>query len=78
MVDVTESPIERPQQKQRSFYSGKKKRHTLKAQVRVNQTDGQILGTAFSKGRVHDFQLFKHSRIPMQPEQLCLAAKGYQ
>ena len=44
----------------------------------VNQTDGQILCTAFSKGRVHDFQLFKHSRLPMQPEQLCLADKGYQ
>jgi transposase len=27
---------------------------------------------------VHDFRLFKTHRIPMLPEQLCLADKGYQ
>ena len=32
-IDVTESPIERQKKKQRAYYSGKKKRHTLKAQV---------------------------------------------
>jgi hypothetical protein len=78
VVDVTESPIERPKKKQRSFYSGKKKRHTLKAQVVVDQTTGQILCTAFGKGRVHDFRLFKQHRIPMLPVQLSLADKGYQ
>ena len=78
VVDVTESPIERPKKKQRRYYSGKKKRHTLKAQVVVNQATGQILCTAFGKGRVHDFQLFKLHRTPMLPEQLCLADKGYQ
>jgi hypothetical protein len=77
-VDVTENPIERPKKKQRSYYSGKKKRHTLKAQVVVNQANGQIICTAFGKGRVHDFQLFKLHRVPMLPEQLCLADKGYQ
>ena len=64
--------------KQRTYYSGKKKRHTLKAQVVVNQTTGQILCTAFGKGRVHDFRLFKLHRIPMLPKQLCLADRGYQ
>lgn len=54
VVDVTESPIERPKKKQRGYYSGKKKRHTLKAQVVVNQANGQIICTAFGKGRVHD------------------------
>lgn len=44
----------------------------------VNQATGQILCTAFGKGRVHDFRLFKQHRIPMLPEQLCLADKGYQ
>lgn len=57
---------------------GKKKRHTLKAQVMVNQTSGQIICTAFGKGRVHDFRLFKQHRVPMLPEQLCLCDKGYQ
>ena len=50
----------------------------MKAQVVVNQANGQILCTAFGKGRVHDFQLFKLHRMPMLPEQLCLADKGYQ
>ncbi|WP_242541969.1 IS5 family transposase [Leptolyngbya sp. Cla-17] len=77
-VDVTESPIERPQKKQRRYYSGNKKRHTLKAQVLVNQATGQIICTAFGKGRVHDFRRFKLHRLPMLPEQLCLADKGYQ
>lgn len=27
---------------------------------------------------MHDFRLFKQHRIPMLPEQLCLADKGYQ
>jgi DDE superfamily endonuclease len=50
----------------------------LKAQVVVNQETGQIICTAFGKGRVHDFRLFKLERLPMLPEQLCLADKGYQ
>ena len=44
----------------------------------VNQATGQIICTAFGKGRVHDFRLFKLHRLPMLPQQLCLADKGYQ
>lgn len=44
----------------------------------VNQATGQIICTAFGKGRVHDFRLFKLHRLPMLPEQLCLADRGYQ
>lgn len=44
----------------------------------VNQATGQIICTAFGKGRVHDFRLLKQHRIPLLPEQLCLADKGYQ
>ena len=39
---------------------------------------GQIICTAFGKGTVHDFRLFKLERLPMLPDQLCLADKGYQ
>jgi DDE superfamily endonuclease len=66
------------QKKQRNYYSGKKKHHTLKTQVVVNQETGQIICTAFAKGTVHDFRLFKLDRLPLLPEQLCLADKGYQ
>ncbi len=58
VVDVTQSPTHASKKKQRAYYSGKKKRHTLKAQVVVNQVDGQIICTAFGKGRVHDFRAF--------------------
>ena len=44
----------------------------------VNQATGQIICTAFGKGQVHDFRLFKLHRLPMLPQQLCLADKGYQ
>ena len=33
IVDVMECSIERPSKKQKSFYSGKQKEHTLKIQV---------------------------------------------
>ena len=78
VVDVTESPIERPKKNSELTERGKKTQHTIKAQVVVNQASGQIICTAFGKGRVHDFRLFKLPRIPMLPEQLCLGDKGYQ
>ena len=37
VVDVTESPIERPKKNIHLFYSGKKKQHTLKSQLVVDQ-----------------------------------------
>ncbi len=39
---------------------------------------GQVICTDVDKGRVHDFKLLKHSRLPCVPSQLCLADKGYQ
>lgn len=44
----------------------------------VNQADGKIICVAFGKGRVHDFRLFKLHQIPILPQQLCLADRGYQ
>lgn len=76
-VDVAETPVERPK-KQQQFYSGKKKRHTLKAQVLVNQATAAIVCTAYTKGRVHDFRLFKHSRLALNAKLQVSADKGYQ
>ena len=58
LVDVTEMPIGRPNelgrwlpsQKQRHYYSSKKKRHTLKSQVVFDLSSGTILATARGKG----------------------------
>ena len=68
LIDATETPIERPKKrrvkhkkriknrnnKQKQFYSGKKKRHTLKRQVVVDKKTRQIICTAFTKGKRHD------------------------
>ena len=35
IMDATEQPIERPKRGQRAYYSGKKKRHTLKTEPRT-------------------------------------------
>ncbi|WP_202807229.1 IS5 family transposase [Synechocystis sp. PCC 7509] len=78
VIDVSETPIERPKKKQKTYYSGKKKRHTLKAQVIIDQKNGQILCTAYGKGREQDFKLYKRSKIRIRKKVRCLADKGYQ
>ncbi|MDD1444299.1 IS5 family transposase [Dolichospermum sp. ST_sed3] len=78
LIDATEQPIERPKKKQGEHYSGKKKRHTQKAQVIVNRQTKAILATAFAKGQTHDFQLFKDSRSPISEQIRGLGDAGYQ
>lgn len=41
--------------KQQAYYSGKKKRHTLKSQVVANGTNRQVICTATGRGPTHDF-----------------------
>ena len=52
-MDATECPVERPQKSRSSSYSGKKKRHTQKAQDldRAIAKTGRILATAFRCGQ---------------------------
>ncbi len=44
----------------------------------MNKKTAQIIATAFAKGRMHDFQLFKTSRIGILADTECLADSGYQ
>lgn len=78
VMDVTETPIERPKRKQKRFYSGKKKQHTLKCQVIMDPHTGEIICTFFGQGRRHDFALFKASGIHFHPETDSLQDSGYQ
>jgi hypothetical protein len=64
--------------KQKRYYSGKQRCHTLKAQLVVEWESGQIICTAVDMGRTHDFKLLKRSRLPFVSSQLCLADRGYQ
>ena len=72
-IDSTEQEIPRPKNKRRrkSYYSGKKKKHTIKTQYMVNG-EGSILlhKTEHKKGRKHDYEIFKnnHPITPIQVE----------
>ena len=71
-VDSTEQEIPRPKNKKRrkSYYSGKKKKHTVKTQYMVN-SEGLILHkTGHDWGRIHDYEIFKNKPplIPLQVE----------
>ena len=71
-MDATESPIERPEKKQKKYYSGKKKQHTVKSQVIIDLESKEIICTAFSQGKTHDLTLFKNSKTHFNKEIECL------
>jgi transposase len=57
IVDCTEQPIQRPSRKQRCWYSGKKKRHTIKTEITITG-QGRIVGVSKpAPGRVHDLEV---------------------
>ena len=47
------------QKKQKDWYSGKKKQHTLKTQLIICLVTLTIICLVQAEGKVHDFQLFK-------------------
>jgi hypothetical protein len=77
-VDVSEHEIERPKKKQKSYYSGKQKCHTMKLQLIANQKSLEIICIACGKGKIHDFKIFKKSKIKIKKDINCLGDKGYQ
>lgn len=77
IVDVTESRIDRPKEKQKEWYSGKKKMHTIKTQVEIGIKTLLIYSTAFAKGSVHDFKLFKESSCDYNPKIPLFIDMGY-
>ena len=79
VVDATESPINRPKKGQKEFYSGKKKRHTIKTQILFCKSQGLIYGICLDKGHVHDFEIFKRSEAANLPEGIKeIGDSGYQ
>jgi len=64
--------------KQRRFYSGKKKRHTLKTQLVIDKTSQKVICTSFIHGKRHDFHLFKQSGVRFQASTQRLTDSGYQ
>ena len=67
VTDATEPPRQRPPRRtQRRWYSGKRKRHTIKTQITVNQGGRVLLVSASVPGRVHDYALFTREGTPDQ------------
>jgi hypothetical protein len=82
MVDATEQPTQRPQdpEEQQRYYSGKKKRHTLKTQVVVGP-DGEIMGHSETvPGATHDKSLYDDSGVSdrLDDDEAMMGDKGYQ
>lgn len=64
IIDTFEQPVQRPRQRQQRFYSGKKKRHTLKSQVAVDEETGAIVDVADSvPGPTADITVLKGSKL---------------
>lgn len=59
VTDATEQPRQRPQRRQRRWYSGKKKRHTIKTQITANAQGKVLEVTGSYPGRVHDYRIFR-------------------
>jgi hypothetical protein len=64
VVDSFEQRTQRPKRRQRAYYSGKKKAHTLKSQVAVDEESGRVVDVSDSvPGRWADIKLLKTSRV---------------
>lgn len=64
LVDTFEQPTHRPKRRQRAWYSGKKKRHTIKTQVGVDEESGRVVHVPPSApGPRSDLTLLKGSGL---------------
>jgi hypothetical protein len=66
-----EQQIPRPVDKGRckAYYSGKKKRHTVKTQLMVNNRGYIIHKIGYKKGRKHDYDVYKKNH-PVTPKEV--------
>lgn len=82
IVDATEQPTQRPkdQETQQRYYSGKKKRHTLKTQVVVGP-DGELMAVSDTvPGAQHDKKLYDESGVGdrLDEDEAMMGDSGYQ
>lgn len=77
-IDATEQEIDRPKRGQRRWYSGKKKRHTLKHQVVVDQRGHIRAVSRTCPGAVHDKKLYEQERVQFPPGVAKTGDRGYQ
>jgi hypothetical protein len=81
IIDSWEQPRERPKdnQKQKEFYSGKKKNHTFKGQVIVFPFGTDVVDVRVGeKGKTSDIGLFREQQTKFADCQKFTGDKGYQ
>ena len=78
--DGTERPIQRPTdpEAQQTFYSGKKKRHTVKNNVLVNAHGEIVLLTATCEGKKHDKKIADEAALALPEGSLLYQDTGFQ
>ena len=81
IIDGTERPIRRPQNKdrQRQYYSGKKKRHTVKNNVVSDKRTRKIkVLSPTCEGKKHDKKLADEQELPFPPGSKLWQDTGFQ
>ena len=77
IMDATEQAIERPKKRQKAYYSGKKKCHTLKTEIRITH-QGRIHHVSKSyPGSVHDLSVYRQEP-PVSSHTRTYIDSGYQ
>jgi len=78
--DGTERPIARPTdpEEQETYYSGKKKRHTVKNNVLVNAKGEIVLLTATCEGKKHDKKIADEAAFTLPDGSLLYQDTGFQ
>lgn len=83
IVDATERPVQRPKKPkaQEKYYSGKKKRHTVKNHILINPKTKKILSVSkTAEGRLHDKKLLEGDSIILRapPKSTGMGDLGYE
>jgi len=79
-IDSTEQSIPRPidnKRKRKLFYSGKKKRHTVKTQFMTNNHGIIVYKSNYKKGRRHDYDIYKKNHPETPKEVVNVFDLGY-
>lgn len=77
IIDCTEQSIQRPSRKQRCWYSGKKKRHTIKTEIIVTEQGKIVSVSKPAPGRVHDIEIRRRGS-PLPKDAHAYTDSGYQ
>jgi hypothetical protein len=78
-IDSTEQQIPRPvdKNKRKMYYSGKKKRHTIKNQIMVNNCGYILHKVTHKKGKRHDYDVYKEDHPVIPKEVVNVVDLGY-